>query len=166
MRILIALMLGTALMMTGCSDDNAGCVGGDCGGNGGDGGAGGDGGGGAGGDGGVGGDGGAGGGGDALLVVVSWDPSPACAKSFRADWTVNVEVLNSVGEVTVEGEVGACNPGAINDLGDNTITCPNVAPYDGTVTVADESGAAPEVVEFTVGGPGDDICVSGSTSAR
>lgn len=158
MRILIALMLGTALMITGCSDDNAGCVGGDCGGNGGDGGAGGDGGGGAGGDGGVGGDGGAGGGGAGLAAIVRWEPSGSCSRDIIADYAVTVTVENAVGDVSVAGSVTGCD-GLISDVGLTTIRCPNRAPYPGTVEVEDDEGM--ETVTFTI-----DVCEAGSSLER
>jgi hypothetical protein len=154
MRILIALMLGTALMMTGCSDDNAGCVGGDCGGNGGDGG------GGAGGDGGVGGDGGggAGGGGAELAAVVRWEPAGACTQGEAGAYDITVEALNSVGDVTVMGSVTGCT-GDIDNLGTSQLTCPNARPYDGIVQIEDDNGT--DTVEFSLG-----VCETGSSLER
>lgn len=136
MRILMALMLGTALMMiTGCGDDNAGCIGGSCGGNGGDGGA--------------------GGNGGEFALIVRWEPVEPCEPGVESDYTINVEAVNAEGDVEVDGSVTGCS-GTIDSEGDNTITCPNAATYAGTVEAEDDTSE--DTVDFAL-----PVCGSGSS---
>ena len=123
MRILLALTLGSLLMM-GCGDDDNG-------------------GGGSGGDAGTGGTGGGG-----LSVQVSWEALQQCAMGIRSDYEVTVVVEGDVPPVTVEGSVTPLCTGPIDMLGVNTISCPNTGLYNGTVTVTDAAGS--DEVQFTI----------------
>ena len=131
MRIFVALALGS-LLVVGCGDDGGG----------------------TGGTGNTPGTGGMGGGGSGLAVQVSWEPVLPCAQFTASDWVITVEVTGQVEPVTVEGSVLTCT-GPIDMIGDNTINCPNNAPYPGTVSVEDAGGT--DEVSFTIGN-----CMSGS----
>ena len=133
MRIFVALALGS-LLMVGCGDDNGGTGGG----------------------GNTAGTGGMGGGGSGLSVRVSWEPGSGCAQNVPSAWEITVAVTGEVGTPMVAGSVNNCN-GDINMVGVNMISCPNFAPYNGTVTVTDTVGT--DEVDFTI-----DNCMSGSAS--
>jgi len=155
MRFVIALVLGGALALSGCGsdDDSEGSAG--SGGTAGTGGTA--------GSSGAGGDGGAGGmnGGEApVITMVAWAPDGACTPGTSSDFTVTVTATDADSDamdLIYDGSVTGC-PGDI-DAATSTVTCPNAAPYGGTVVVSDGDGNDSEPVNFTI-----DICETSSVT--
>ncbi len=112
---------------------------------------------------GAGGDGGAGGmnGGEApVITMVAWAPDGACTPGTSSDFTVTVTATDADSDamdLIYDGSVTGC-PGDI-DAATSTVTCPNAAPYGGTVVVSDGDGNDSEPVNFTI-----DICETSSVT--
>jgi hypothetical protein len=143
MRIMVVLILGGALALTGCGDSESG---GDAG------------------SGGSAGTGGSGGddGGTPKILEVSWEAEPDCTNGVRSDVVITVIAEDSdtaEEDLIYTGSVGGCD-GPIN-AAVSTINCPNVAPYPGTVMVADPDGNNSAPVAFTV-----PICADGACTTE
>ena len=147
MRFVIVLVLGGALALSGCGsdDDSEGSAG--SGGTAGTGGTA--------GSSGAGGNGGAGGmnGGEApVITMVAWAPDGACTPGTSSDFTVTVTATDADSDamdLIYDGSVTGC-AGDIDDA-TSTVTCPNAAPYGGTVVVSDGDGTDSDPVNFTIG---------------
>ena len=75
-----------------------------------------------------------------VISSVAWTHVAPCAAATASDVDVVITVADADTANTalvVTGNVSSC--GAIDAL-DDTITCPQAAPYSGTVTVADPEG--------------------------
>jgi hypothetical protein len=110
----------------------------------------------------MGGEGGSGGmGGEApVITMVAWAPVGSCSMGTAGDYTVTVTATDADSDpmdLVYEGSVGGCT-GAI-DAATSTITCPNAAPYNGSVVVEDGDGNASAPAAFTIG-----ICETSSTT--
>ncbi|MBW1762827.1 MAG: hypothetical protein JRE45_16105 [Deltaproteobacteria bacterium] len=141
MRFAIALVLGGALALGGCdSDGGSGSAGsGGSGGSGGSAGSGGD-------------------GASPTIAMVAWEATAGCTGGQRSDVVVTVTATDpdtDAGNLIYSGSVGGCG-GPIN-AAVSTISCPNVAPYPGTVMVSDPDGNDSTPVVFDVG-----ICATSS----
>ncbi len=135
MRFVIALVLGGALALSGCGSDDAseGSAGSA-----------------------------AGGrrtaararaeGGEApVITMVAWAPDGACTPGTSSDFTVTVTATDADSDamdLIYDGSVTGC-PGDIDDA-TSTVTCPNAAPYGGTVVVSDGDGNDSDPVNFTI----------------
>jgi len=144
--MVVALWLAGALALAGCgdSDSESGGSGGNAG---------------SGGSAGTGGDAGSGGmtgGGTPVITMVAWAPDGSCSPGTTGDYTVTVTAMDPDDDpLSYSGSVLGCN-GSV-DMATSTISCPNAAPYGGTVVVEDDNGNVSVPVDFTVG-----ICESGS----
>jgi hypothetical protein len=86
--------------------------------------------------------------------MVAWETVPSCERNTRTDYNVTVSVSDpdtNEGDLTYSGSVGGCD-GRI-DGATSTISCPNVAPYPGTVMVTDDDGNESTPVAFEI-----DVC--------
>jgi len=123
MRFIVALVLGGALALVGCGDDN-----------------------------GSGGGGGSSGSGEApVITMVEWDTAADCTAGTGSAYviTVTAEDAETPSEdLTYTGSVTGC-PGAIDDV-TSTVDCPNAAPYGGMTVVTDDEGNS-DTVSFTIG---------------
>lgn len=121
MRFVIALVLGGALALSGCGSDDAS-------------------------------EGSAGSGGEApVITMVAWAPDGACTPGTSSDFTVTVTATDADSDamdLIYDGSVTGC-PGDIDDA-TSTVTCPNAAPYGGTVVVSDGDGNDSDPVNFTI----------------
>ena len=148
MRFVMALVLGGALALGGCGSDEGSVT---------------DGSGGSGGSGGTAGAGGAGGadGSVPTITMVAWEATANCARGQRSDVVVTVTANDpdtDAGDLIYSGSVGGCD-GPI-DAAVSTISCPNVAPYPGTVMVTDPDGNNSTPVAFDVGICETDSCTT------
>ncbi|HSN83903.1 MAG TPA: hypothetical protein VLS88_15080 [Polyangiales bacterium] len=152
MRFVFVLMLIGALGLFGCDSDDDGGAGGE-GGSAGTGGAGGQGGSaGTGGAGGEGGTGGTTGTEPPEITMVAWEPDGSCSIGVASDYIVTVTATDPDSDpmdLIYDGSVGGCS-GQI-DGAVSTISCPNAAPYNGTVVVEDGDGNVSIPVNFTIG---------------
>ena len=133
MRFAMALFLGGALALSGCDSDSGSGSAGSGGSAGGDGAA-------------------------PTVTMVAWEASADCAGGQRSDVVVTVTASDpdtDAGDLIYSGSVGGCD-GPIN-AAVSTISCPNVAPYPGTVMVSDPDGNDSPPVVFDVG-----ICATNS----
>ena len=122
MRFIVALVLGGTLTMFGCGDDGGT------------------------------GSGGSGGTDSPTITMVAWEATADCTSRVRSDFIVTVTATDpdaDAGDLIYSGDVTGCEP-AIN-AAVSTISCPNLAPYAGTVTVTDPDGNRSVPVAFTVG---------------
>lgn len=90
------------------------------------------------------------------ITAVAWTHADPCTQNSPSDVDVAITVTDTdsaAGTLTVAGNVSSC--GAIDALED-TITCPQAAPYAGTVTVSDPEGNE-DTVTFTIA-----VCVDGT----
>jgi hypothetical protein len=86
--------------------------------------------------------------------MVAWEATPDCARNLRSDVVVTVTATGS-GTLVYSGSVFGCaNP---IDAAVSTISCPNVAPYQGTVMVTDAGGNPSTAVAFDI-----DVCETDS----
>lgn len=152
MRILVTVLLTGALAVVGCGDDEGTTGGNGTGGNG----TGGNGTGGSAGAGAMGGSGGTGGmpGASPVITNIAWTSTDAGCEQFggATDYTVTVTATdadNDETELTYTGSVSACSPSI--DGAVTTISCPNNAPYPGSVVVEDPDGNTSATASFTVG---------------
>ena len=100
------------------------------------------------------GSGGNGGGDGPTITMVAWEATPDCARNLRSDVVVTVTATGS-GTLVYSGSVFGCaNP---IDAAVSTISCPNVAPYQGTVMVTDAGGNPSTAVAFDI-----DVCETDS----
>lgn len=132
MRFIMTLVLGGALGWVGCGDD-----------------------------GGAGGSGGSGAGSVPTITMVAWEAASGCANGQRSDVVVTITATDpdtDVGDLIYSGSVGGCE-GPIN-AAVSTISCPNVAPYPGTVMVSDPDGNQSTPVAFGVGICATDSCAT------
>ena len=123
MRFVIALVLGGALALGGCSSDDDSD-----------------------------GSGGSGGGAAPVIAMVEWSTPSGCVDGTDSDYTVTVTATDADSgpmDLTYDGSVTNCN-GAIDDE-TSVISCPNNAPYGGMVVVSDVDGNASAQVNFTIG---------------
>jgi hypothetical protein len=129
MRSIVAWVLGGALALTGCGSDGGSSGGG-----------------------------GSNGGNAAPEIMdVAWAEAQGCMTGVRSDVEITVTASDSDGndaELTYSGSVTSCT-GTIN-ASVSTVSCPNAAPYQGTVTVSDPGGRSSSAT-FPV-----PVCASGS----
>jgi len=121
MRFIVALVLGGALALVGCGDEDGT------------------------------GSGGSGAADGPTITMVAWAATPDCASFVRSDYIVTVTATDpdtAAGDLIYSGGVESC--GGSIDAAVSTISCPNAAPYPGTVTVSDPDGNN-SAVAFTVG---------------
>jgi hypothetical protein len=138
MRFIVAVVLGGALALVGCGSDGGGgsAASGGSGGSGGSAGSGG------------------GDGSTPTITMVAWEATPDCARNTRSDVVVTVTATGS-GTLVYSGSVFGCaNP---IDAAVSTISCPNVALYQGTVMVTDAGGNLSTAVAFDI-----DVCETDS----
>jgi len=93
-----------------------------------------------------------------VITDVGWEDAAECATNVRSDVVITVTATDgdtNATDLTYNGSVGGCI-GPIN-AAVSTISCPNVSPYPGTVTVSDPDGNNSTPVTFQV-----PICASGS----
>lgn len=91
------------------------------------------------------------------LTEVSWTHAGGCAQGVAGDVTVSMTVTDDdtdAADLTYSGTISGCS-GQVN-ANPATITCPNVAPYTGTVAVRDPEGNQ-DFQEITI-----DICADGT----
>jgi hypothetical protein len=135
MRWIMALVLAGAFTLVGCGDEGS-----------------------------SGGSGGSGGSGDGVtpaITMVAWAAASNCTNGELSDVVVTVTATDpdtAPGDLIYSGSVGGCT-GAI-DAAVSTISCPNVAPYPGTVMVSDPDGNDSVPVAFTVGVCDTDSCTT------
>jgi hypothetical protein len=103
---------------------------------------------------------GADGSGNAAPVIsrVRWMPAAGCTAGVSSDFAFVIEATDAEtpGELTYDGSVSSCT-GRL-DRAMDSVTCPNVSPYLGSVTVRDPQGAM-AMLSFTVS-----PCAAGSAS--
>ena len=128
MRLIVMLSLGGALAVSACgSSDESGS-------------------------------GGSGGSAAPTITMVAWQTTPGCEPGTGTDYTVTVTASDSdtaAGDLTYSGSVSGCQ-GAL-DSATSTITCPNAAPYPGTVMVTDDDANESTPVAFEI-----DVCETSS----
>jgi hypothetical protein len=93
----------------------------------------------------------AGGGGQAPMITkVAWEPVGDCSTGTESDHeiTVTVEDDSPTDQLTFSGSVTSCTGNL--DAAVSTVTCPQAAPYNGEVTVADPDGNE-DMATFTFG---------------
>ncbi len=140
MRLITALALGGALALVGCGDDEGS--------------------GGAAGSGGSGGSAGSGGGDGSTptITMVAWEATPDCARNQRSNYVVTVTATDpdtAADDLIYNGSVFGCdNP---IDAAVSTISCPNIALYQGMVTVEDPDTNESTLVAFDI-----DVCETAS----
>jgi len=86
------------------------------------------------------------------ITGVSWEAASGCAQGTRSDVVVTVTATDpdtAAADLIYTGSVGGCSGPIDADV--STISCPNVAPYPGTVIVSDPDGHESAAVAFTVG---------------
>ena len=84
------------------------------------------------------------------ITMVAWETDAVC--DGATDYTVTVTVTDSdtaPEDLVFSGSVGGCT-GAL-DAAVSVISCPNVAPYPGTVMVTDDDGNESLPVAFDIG---------------
>jgi hypothetical protein len=86
--------------------------------------------------------------------MVAWEATPDCTRNTGSDFIVTVTATGS-GSLIYSGSVSGCT-GAI-DAAVSTISCPNVAPYQGTVMVTDAGGNPSTAIAFDI-----DVCETDS----
>lgn len=87
-----------------------------------------------------------------MITMVAWAPDGACTPGTSSDFTVTVTATDADSDamdLIYDGSVTGC-PGDIDDA-TSTVTCPNAAPYGGTVVVSDGDGNDSDPVNFTIG---------------
>lgn len=129
MRLITMGILGSALLLGGCGSSEGSA-----------------------GSGGTPGTGGVGGGGSTTptITMVAWETDAVC--DGATDYTVTVTVSDSdtnPEDLVFSGSVGGCT-GPL-DAAVSVISCPNVAPYPGTVMVMDDDGNQSTPVAFDIG---------------
>jgi len=145
MRFVIALVLGGALALGGCDSDEGPDGTGGSGGTAGTGGTAGSGG--AGGDAGAG---GMGGGAAPVITMVAWSTPSGCVDGNDSDYTVDVTATDADStDLVYAGSVTNCT-GNIDDA-TSVISCPNNAPYAGSVVVSDGDGNDSAPFSFSIG---------------
>ncbi len=146
MRLIIALVLGGALALSGCDSDEGSNGSGGSGGMPGTGGTAGSSGAGGGGAGGM-------GGGEApVITMVEWSTGGGCVQFTASDYTVIVTATDADSDamdLVYAGSVSNCT-GDIDQM-TSVINCPNNAPYGGMVVVSDGDGNNSEPVDFQIG---------------
>ncbi len=134
MRFIVALVLGGALALVGCGDD------GDSRGSGGSAGSGG------------------GDGSTPTITMVAWEATPDCARNQRSNYVITVTATDpdtAADDLIYNGSVFGCdNP---IDAAVSTISCPNIALYQGMVTVEDPDTNESTLVAFDI-----DVCETAS----
>lgn len=101
--------------------------------------------------------GGGGGGASPDITQVSWAHAQPCNQGTPGDVTVSMTVVDddtSQDELTFSGTVPGCS-GEV-DANPAVLTCPNAAPYTGTVAVQDPEGNQ-DFQEITI-----DVCADGT----
>ena len=97
-------------------------------------------------------DAGGGGGGQAPVIsMVHWEPAGACSAGVTSNFTITTTVTDpdtDVSMVTLNGVVTSCTPAPFTGK-TQTIRCPNLAPYPGTITVTDPQGNK-DTATFTI----------------
>jgi len=88
------------------------------------------------------------------ITMVAWEAAAGCDDGARSDVDVTVTATGS-GTLVYSGSVFGCdNP---IDAAVSTISCPNVALYQGSVVVTDAGGNASTPVAFDI-----DVCETDS----
>jgi len=103
---------------------------------------------------------GGGGAGGPVITMVAWAPVEPCTGGVGSDYTITVTATDAdsdAADLLYDGSVAGCT-GQIDDV-ISTITCPNAAPYAGTVVVEDGDGNVSNTVNFTIA-----VCVANSVS--
>lgn len=147
MRFVVVLILGGALALGGCDSDGGSDETGGSGGTAGTGGMAGSSG--AGGDAGAG---GMGGGAAPVITMVEWSTGGGCVQGTASEYTVVVTATDADSDpmdLVYAGSVTNCT-GNIDDA-TSVISCPNNAPYGGSVVVSDGDGNDSAPVNFTIG---------------
>jgi hypothetical protein len=92
-----------------------------------------------------------------IIQSVTWTAPEPCSMAVPGIFTIVVEATDAEtpGALTYQGSVTSCS-GSI-DGPDDSVTCPNVSPYVGQVTVTDPDGLFDRAF-FTI-----EPCESGST---
>ena len=88
---------------------------------------------------------------------ISWATSTPCTGGTTSTYTITWDVDDpdtASDNLTYSGSIGGCS-GTVTSNPD-TITCPNFAPYTGTLTVTDDTGLA-DSQSITIG-----VCSTGS----
>lgn len=86
-----------------------------------------------------------------VITRVAWMTSRPCAAGSSSTFTITIDVTDAdtpAGSLTYMGSVGGC-AGMLN-ANPATISCPNLAPYMGNVTVRDPEGNS-DAQSFTFG---------------
>jgi hypothetical protein len=93
--------------------------------------------------------------------MVAWEATADCASGQQSDVVVTVTATDpdtDAGDLIYSGSVSGCIGGI--DAAVSTISCPNVAPYPGTVMVSDPDGNDSTPVAFDVGICETDSCTT------
>ena len=150
MRYFVTVILGAALIASGCGDgDSNGGSGGSAGMAGGGGGP-----------GGSAGSGGLGGVEAPVITMVAWAPDGSCSRGTPGDYTVTITATDADSDpssLQYDGSVLGCS-GQL-DAETSTVSCPNAAPYGGMAVVEDDGGNVSVPVEFTL-----DVCATDSVT--
>ena len=73
-----------------------------------------------------------------VISAVTWTPAAGCRVGVSGKFTIVVTVTDAdtpAASLTVSGSVASCFPAIVQNPAE--VTCPNVQPYPGTVTVSD-----------------------------
>jgi hypothetical protein len=93
-----------------------------------------------------------GGGAAPVITMVAWSTGPDCGQGTPSDYTVVVTATDADSDamdLVYAGSVTACTPDI--DQATSVISCPNNAPYAGSVVVSDGDGNDSAPVAFTIG---------------
>lgn len=86
------------------------------------------------------------------ITMIAWTSGAGCVAGTSGPFTITFTVTDPdtpAAMLTYSGNVPSCTPAAIN-ANPMTVTCPNAAPYTGSVTVTDPEGNSDSVSGFTL----------------
>jgi hypothetical protein len=92
-----------------------------------------------------------------VIAEVEWMTTPDCEMAVRTDYTITIDASDAdtdTAELTYSGMVLGCTGNIESNPA--TVSCPNAAPYGGSVTVRDPEGHT-DVQTFQIA-----ICTNGS----